>query len=1270
MAEIDPAHQLAVGSYIAQADRGGTATVNVFQGPAYPRLNYRSEIASLIDFYIRTFVGREEELAHLASFAAQEEPGYLLVEALSGHGKSALMAQLVHRHEAGRWGQSPMPELLYFFVRQEGLRNAPVAFLQAINSQLLEMLRSSGDVPTDVNALRSQFSQLWTHALEATCNERPLLLLVDGLDEIAPGRLTIAHLLPASLASYVHVVVTSRPNPVPLQQVDLTHPFRESSVLRLHTFGETEIRALLQEYSTAKAKAVALAPRVLAMTKGEPLFARFVCQEVAIEGSVALVRLEQNPPPDVDAYFRQQFRHLDTLAESNRTWSILGLLVVALGGMTVEEIAEVLDLGKRQVRKAIQPIIRFLLGEDRLELMHLQLRKIVEEEFSVNELAMYRQRLLGWCQSYETRSWPRETPDYILVHYARHLATDGQIDDLYALVESQDWTSTKYVDTPWADSLIQDLYLASDVAVDKGVQGWLRSMAYQLRRALVEDLMSRLSDEVIVFMAKLGRIDQALHYAKRDLWQPFQLFHRIADVVAESQPDRAFDVLMQSIHLFDQSSILNQYGARLVVAKIILKNERIMAEIPTAAQKAQDLVRQAQRIEAQVSESDTYSYKAQYLCPILVLTDRLEEAKELAESLPLPARSQAFRYISVELSPDHSQKVSLAKKALSILKSVERNAEVITRKVQAIVNLLPFTGNEQREELIQRLIAAEKELHSYESQTMPSWSWVIENIAKLDLERVKDIVFNSEWPSHWKDAGYVLIKQIALQDPQEALDTAESQYSNYVAYRSILVDIIRVVAVERGEIYEAEELINRYSKKLSSSPGRMSEAYLALAEAYLAQGNRQKAKEVFDEQVFAISDQGVRRGRSDVLVAMVARSSVLESCKIGVIFDHLKNIGEGRLYSSERLLGRLAARWNRIDLVETYKLGLEARIGAAYEVASRDPDLAIDLCARWNLWNRMKAKWEISRLRIAIRAAQVRKDRSKLEELVSCFDGEETPHHICKNMRALPTALYQLIEEAQIEPDDAKQIVERVYPILLGWKCPEEKEECECYADSAELLGYLIVIMARLDRCRAKQMVASLPSGPTKVSTLKGIAYYAEFDDGFIEEIIESSKQAFSQPLDLAGSYLDLAANVLPREKSDWITHLLQLAEPLVDDQAWPQPPTKLKVNRARALMKLIGDPDQITHVRDAVDNVGGSLRDKLRFLDVLAERAVCWSQEDRLTLLRRIWELATIKRIENVEALIAFAVPIIESLVDDKEKMFWKLYDYVEWAYQDLPPL
>jgi hypothetical protein len=190
------------------------------------------------------------------------------------------------------------------------------------------------------------------------------------------------------------------------------------------------------------------------------------------------------------------------------------------------------------------------------------------------------------------------------------------------------------------------------------------------------------------------------------------------------------------------------------------------------------------------------------------------------------------------------------------------------------------------------------------------------------------------------------------------------------------------------------------------------------------------------------------------------------------------------------------------------------------------------------------------------------------------------------------------------------------------------------------------------------------------VSTLKGIGYRTGFDDSLIEEVIELSQQAFNQPLDLAGSYLDLAANALPPEKADWIARLIQLAEPLVDDRAWPRPSTKLKVNRARALMKLVDSPDQFAHVRDAVDDVGGSLKDKLRFLDVLAERAVRWSQEDRKTLLRQIWELATIRRVEDVEALVAFAVLVLESLVDDKEGMFWTFYDCVEWAYQELPPL
>jgi len=1139
----------------------------IYQGPTYPRFNYRSEVAHLIDFYTQTFVGREQEWEYLAHFAGQESPGYVLVEAPPGYGKSALMAHLVHRHETGHWDRWPVPELLYFFIRQEGQRNTPMAFLQAINSQLLETLKQPGGVPADLCLLRGQFSQLWSQALEAANQDKPLLLLVDSLDEMASGEVTTAHLLPADLAPYVHVVVSSRPNPAPTRQVTLEHPLSKADVLRLHTFEEPDIGALLREYGTAEETAIHLALRVLAMTKGEPLFARFVCQEVADEGEAALVRLEREPPADVEAYFRQQFRQLDRLAEGDHTWEILGLLVVALGGMTVEEIAEALGLGKRQARKAIEPIMRFLLGETRLELMHLQLRKVLAEDFSANEQAAYRQKVLDWCQSCNVRGWPEQTPGYVLAHYARHLAEAGQIDDLYALVESQDWTSAKYVDTPWVDSLVQDLQLASAIAVGKDTEEWPRSMAYQLRRALIEDLMSRPSGEVVVFMAKLGRVDQALHYARRHPWQPFQLYHRIAEVVSGTQPDKALNILLQSVHLFDHSSTLNQYGARLVVAKIILESEKILAQVPSSAQKAQDLVSQAERLQPPISESERQSHQARYSCPILVLNGRLDEAKELAESLPLTEKSQALRHISLALPSDHSEKIPLAERALSILESAERNAETITREVQAIATFLPHVDGRRQAQFVQTLVSLEDELHSVSKVLpRPSWSWVVENIAYLDLEKTKDILSNSKWNSGWRDAWPALIKQIALLDPKEALDIADNQYSHHVGYSSVIADIVRIVAVRFGNTAEAEELISKYSKRLSGSFGRIPEARLALAEAYLAQGNRRKAEEVFDEQVFVISDQGIRRGRNDLLVAAMRRSSILDSCDIEAVLNRMKNVGEGRFYNAERLLGYLAARQDNIDFIETHRLGPEAQIEAVYELAGRDPELARTLWKKWGFcW---PAKWREVRsdLDAYIRAREAKKDSAKLKELLRHFDASDGPHDMCNNMVALPNALYLLLEDDQINPNEARAIIERVYPILVSWECRLQKNDCECYARSERALVLLLVVMTQLDRERAESMIDSLPQQPIKVSALKSVLHYTAPDDSLIERVVKYSREVLTNPLDLAGSYYDLAANVLPSDERDWIARLIGLAEPLVDDKAWPPPSTKLKVNRASSL--------------------------------------------------------------------------------------------------------
>lgn len=91
--DIRDSRAVAIGRGAVAIEARGNVTL--YQGPTYSRLDYRAEVAPLLEFYCRSFVGREQELRALYEFARQESSGYLLVEAGSGYGKSALMAQPV-----------------------------------------------------------------------------------------------------------------------------------------------------------------------------------------------------------------------------------------------------------------------------------------------------------------------------------------------------------------------------------------------------------------------------------------------------------------------------------------------------------------------------------------------------------------------------------------------------------------------------------------------------------------------------------------------------------------------------------------------------------------------------------------------------------------------------------------------------------------------------------------------------------------------------------------------------------------------------------------------------------------------------------------------------------------------------------------------------------------------------------------------------------------------------------------------------------------------
>src|SRR5262249_13792079 len=147
----------------------------------------------------------------------------------------------------------------------------------------------------------------------------------------------------------------------------------------------------------------------------------------AKEGRAALDRLARHVPKGVEDYFGQEIVRLRTLAKGKLAQDILGLLVVAAGGMTADEIAGALDKGAWDVAEALERIQRFLIGDKRVTLMHLQLRKVVGERMGAQR-GSYEQQLLRWCARYQQQRWPDDTPTYVLLYYPEHLQAEQRFD--------------------------------------------------------------------------------------------------------------------------------------------------------------------------------------------------------------------------------------------------------------------------------------------------------------------------------------------------------------------------------------------------------------------------------------------------------------------------------------------------------------------------------------------------------------------------------------------------------------------------------------------------------------------------------------------------------------------------------------------------------------------------------------------------------------------------------------------------------------------------
>ena len=244
----------------------------------------------LIVDYTQVFVGRREEFERITSLVRSVKPGYLHVKGVGGSGKSALIANVI-RHFKSQSAGDIVPVLLYYFIRER--RNDVQSVLQNVNAQILKSLGAQEFLSTEISQLQAQFRNLWRRLMTEAGQRRPVLLIIDGLDELGEPE-KIADWLPGNLVDYVHVVLTSRTGfPLDLYLRREAHIAKWSEPLELKNLEESDIVELLTEYTNDRQQAQQLAPQAMKITNGLPLAARLLSLDIEQHGESALDRSQQ-----------------------------------------------------------------------------------------------------------------------------------------------------------------------------------------------------------------------------------------------------------------------------------------------------------------------------------------------------------------------------------------------------------------------------------------------------------------------------------------------------------------------------------------------------------------------------------------------------------------------------------------------------------------------------------------------------------------------------------------------------------------------------------------------------------------------------------------------------------------------------------------------------------------------------------------------------------------------------------------------------------------
>jgi len=404
------------------------------------------------------FAGRDIELGAIDRHLSEHTGGYLFITGRAGFGKTALLANWVRRRE------SAGNVTCYHFLSRKYDKLANEFFsLLNLCQQLVSAHNLRGVLPTTADELRSLYAGLLRLP---TPNGEKLIVVLDGIDEAlgwSPGK----EMFPRPLPDGVFVVFSARAAGGELIS-KLGFGQDEPDILEVERLDEAQLASFLSAFPQLdrvvhdEAFIKALAEK----SKGDPFYLHFLLQDIVKPG-VDPRECVKKQPEGLTEYLDSWWQELCDVGgtaphlNEDALNDTVGYLAVADGSLRRSELVNVSSddaLNGVTIDRMLHYLRRFLVGNDTggYSLCHDRFRDYIKVRMSSDEeLEKYRKRLVAYCSK-----WREHKSPYALEHYALHLRQEGAQEDLFALVQNDDWMQARLASDIMNEGYMNDVVLA------------------------------------------------------------------------------------------------------------------------------------------------------------------------------------------------------------------------------------------------------------------------------------------------------------------------------------------------------------------------------------------------------------------------------------------------------------------------------------------------------------------------------------------------------------------------------------------------------------------------------------------------------------------------------------------------------------------------------------------------------------------------------------------------------------------------------------------